>query len=98
MHHIHAHWCTLVYCLGAIPATLCVALADGRRMADPGPSGPQRKVGCTVSALRTIDRVACAALWRMPAAVSAAVIALGSIAMMLGLATGLVAIIAMVVR
>jgi hypothetical protein len=50
-----------------------------------------------MEALGSIDRAVCAALWRMPASLSAGVIALGSIAAMFGLAAGLVAVIAMAV-
>jgi len=49
-----------------------------------------------MEALGSIDRAVCAALWRMPAALSAAVICLGSIGAMVGLAAAMVGIIAMV--
>ena len=49
-----------------------------------------------MDALARIDRAACSALWRMPAALSAAVICLGSIVAMVALAGAMVGIIAMV--
>ena len=49
-----------------------------------------------MDALARIDRAACSALWRMPAALSAAVICLGSIGAMVGLAAAMVYGISMV--
>jgi hypothetical protein len=51
-----------------------------------------------MSALRTIDRTACDALWRMPASVAAVAIVGGSIMAIAGLATGIVAIAMLIAR